>query len=41
MLSFRFTLSLKEQEPCLSSIYYLGIVSVHSYEAKNNGSMIR
>ena len=41
MLSFRFALSFKEQEPCQSSIYYLGIVSVRSYKAKYNGSMIR
>ena len=39
MLSFRFTLSLKEQELCQSSIYYLGYVSVHSYKAKYNGNM--
>ena len=41
MLSFKFALSLKEQEPCLSSVYYLGNVSVRSYKAKYNGSMIQ
>ena len=41
MLSFKFALSIKEQEPCQSSNYYLGSVSVRSYKAKYNGSMIR
>ena len=39
MLSFRFALSLKEQEQCQSSFHYLGYVSVRSYKAKYNGSM--
>jgi hypothetical protein len=41
MLSFKFALSLKEQEQCQSSIYYLGYINVRSYKAKYNGSMIQ
>ena len=39
MLSLMYALSLKEQEQCLSSIYFLGLVSVRSYKAKQTSSM--